>query len=108
MSDFDTRAFESAVNKHLTMTKAEARRAVTAAGEEAAETAKGLAPRDSGRMADSIEASPGQTLKGPHTDVTVDPYYSSWVEFGSSRQQARPFIRPATKAAAVKHLRRAK
>lgn len=103
---FDTRRFASAVKTHLGKAKIEAYRGVKAAGEEAAEIARGKAPRDSGEMAESIDATPGRDAQGPYSDVTVDPFYSTWVEFGTSRQQARPFIRPAVKAAARKHLRR--
>ena len=107
-TDFDTRAFEAGVKKQLRAVEVDARRVVTAAGEEAAETAKGLARRDSGTMADSIEATPGQNVKGPYSDVTVDPFYSSFQEWGTSEVPAQPFIRPSTKAAAFKHLRRRK
>lgn len=104
----DTSRFEAAVKRELAKVTAEARRAVTAAGEEAAQNAAGLAPRESGKMADSIEATPGANTKGPFSDVTVEPFYSTFVEFGTSRQPARPFIRPSTQAAAARHLRRRK
>lgn len=104
--DFDTAKFDRAVAVELGRIKLDARREVHAAGDDAASYAKSLAPRDSGEMADSIEAKHGFDREGPYSDVVVEPFYSSWIEWGRTGVQARPFIRPAVAAAVRKHLRR--
>lgn len=105
-SSLDTSAFSAGVRRELAKIQLEAARAVRTAGEDAAETAKRLAPRDSSDMADSIESTPGTDAEGPYADVTVEPFYASFVEFGTSKMDAKPFMRPAVEQAASTNLRR--
>ena len=105
LADIDTTAFTKGVDKTFDRVKRDAYTELVAVGEQAASTAKSLARRDSGRMADSIKATPGVDLLGPYTDVTVDPFYASFEEFGREGDPGQPFIRPST-AQAAKRLRR--
>lgn len=54
---------------------------------EVAETAKSLAPVDTGALRDSI----AQTSEG----VVVGAPYAVFVEYGTSESPAQPFVRPA-------------
>ncbi len=63
------------------------------AGARIVETyAKILVPVDTGTLKSSImvdEVTPRQAIIGPHTD------YAEHVEFGTSRMEAQPYMRPA-------------
>lgn len=106
-TDFDASRFGLAVRRELGKAKLNARQEVRAAGEDAVQIAKQRAPRDSGEMAESIRAEHGQDQMGPYSDVTVDPFYATFVEFGTSQMPARPFMRPAV-ASAIRRLRRSR
>lgn len=58
------------------------------------------APRDTGFMANTIESEPaapeGSAIIGRFGNWTAD--YSLWVEVGTRRMAARPFLRPAADA----------
>lgn len=62
---------------------------------EAAEIAKGLCPVDTGFLRESIrvEQTGGNRLK-----VVVDAEYAAAVEYGTSKSEAQPFLRPALEA----------
>lgn len=66
--------------------------------EVVAEEAANRVPRKSGNLARSMST---QVTKATRTRATVlagptkDGYYGRFLEFGTSRQAARPFLRPA-------------
>lgn len=62
----------------------------TAADVEA--TAKTLAPVDTGHLRSSIQHHPTGALSA---EVTVGAEYGPYVEFGTSRMGAQPFLTPA-------------
>lgn len=68
-------------------------------GESIAETARRLAPKDSGAGAASIRAEVATASTGPEVHVSVDRdhFYLLFAEFGTSRQSPRPFLRPAAR-----------
>ena len=54
--------------------------------------AKRIAPVDTGALRNSImldEVAPERAILGPHVE------YAEYVEFGTSRRGARPYLRPA-------------
>jgi HK97 gp10 family phage protein len=64
------------------------------AAERVAETARQLAPRDTGGMADSIKA----IRTGPsqfRVSFDKDHFYGQFVETGTEKMPPRPFLRPA-------------
>lgn len=65
-------------------------------GEQIAGVAAQLAPRETGRLAESINShpAPGPT-GGAGVDVVADVEYALFVEFGTSKMAAQPFLRPA-------------
>jgi HK97 gp10 family phage protein len=64
---------------------------VEIAGEQAFTRAKNLAPVDTGALRDSI------TLKVEESEATISSSleYAAPVEYGTSRQAAQPYMRPA-------------
>lgn len=54
--------------------------------------AKKLAPVDTGKMRQAIKAEPSTKLSW---FITAYEHYSKFVEFGTVRQSAQPFLRPA-------------
>lgn len=58
--------------------------------------ARRLAPVDTGRLRSSIQASEvRRDARGPYVEVGTNVEYAPFVEFGTSRQRPRPFLRPA-------------
>lgn len=60
-------------------------------GQDISETAKNLCPVKSGKLAASIHVA--ETEQG--ADVIADAPYALFVEMGTSKSRARPFLRPA-------------
>ena len=81
----------------LTKVRAAALRGIDATTAAGALRAMELAPRDTGHMADTIETQKarqdGDRTVGLMGNWTAD--YSLWVEVGTRRMAARPFLRPA-------------
>lgn len=97
--DFDDRAFRKALTRAMRNLDGSADQVVQAVGEAVAARARERAARRTGRMADSIRSEPGRDAIGPYADVSVGPFYSSYVEWGTSEDPARPFFRPALEEA---------
>lgn len=91
------------------------RRAVAAAATEIRNEARSRAPKDTGEMAKDImvkrerDTKGGMSakysvfvltgkksrMKGKRRDVSRDSFYWRFVEFGTSKMAAKPFLRPA-------------
>lgn len=67
-----------------------ARAAVTVEG-----AAKRLCPVDTGRLRASITHRLGEDAESPFAEVGTDVEYAAYVEFGTSRTRAQPYLRPA-------------
>lgn len=65
-------------------------------------TAKTLAPVDTGRLRASIAADTSQADTALTATVGTNVEYARWVEHGSRRMRARPFLFPAFAAEAPK------
>jgi HK97 gp10 family phage protein len=61
--------------------------------------AKKLCPVDTGRLRASITHALGRDSQSVYCDVGTDVVYAPYVEFGTSRQAAQPYLRPALGAA---------
>jgi HK97 gp10 family phage protein len=62
-------------------------------------TAKRLCPVDTGRLRSSITHELGVDSRGLVGTVGTNVTYAPYVEFGTSRMRAQPFLRPALDAA---------
>lgn len=71
-----------------------ARRAIRVESE-----AKRRAPVLTGRLRSSISHAPGQDGRGLYVDIGTNVAYARFVEFGTTRQRPRPYLRPALNAA---------
>ena len=63
-----------------------------------AEEAKRIAPRDSGDLAEGIHAEPGRLKQGRavmNVGIGKKEWYGAFVEFGTEKMAAKPFLRPA-------------
>lgn len=60
--------------------------------------AKELAPVDTGRLRSSIANEMGRDDRGLVARIGTDVHYASFVEFGTRRMRAQPFLRPALDA----------
>ena len=76
--------------------------ALASSAEDLADEVRSRAPQESGTLRDSIETEPVQSARSHYeVEVTVpgghpdDPYLAMQQEYGTSRQPADPFVRPA-------------
>lgn len=68
--------------------------------------ARQLCPVDTGRLRSSIQHVMGEDARGPYADVGTNVVYAPYVEYGTSRQAAQPYMRPALLLAAESWSRR--
>lgn len=73
-----------------------------ASAERIARDAKGRVARNTGALAASIEA---RDAEGSDMHVVADEWYAHFIEYGTSRQGARPFMTPAAESERLTHLR---
>lgn len=52
-----------------------------------------------GRLRGSITHAPGKDGTGPYVDIGSNVNYAPYVELGTSRMGARPYLRPSLEAA---------
>lgn len=57
--------------------------------------ARGLCPVDTGRLRSSIVMRKGRDGLGFYVEIGTSVSYAPFVEFGTSRMRARPFLLPA-------------
>jgi HK97 gp10 family phage protein len=76
--------------------------AIQEAAELVAETAKALAPKRTGKLAGSIEV----VADHDGASVVAEAPYASFVEFGTLKKPARPFLGPALRSQKGEVLRR--
>lgn len=62
--------------------------------------ARRLAPVDTGRLRASIIAVDGTDSRGPFVKVGTNVAYAPFVEYGTSKSPAQPYMRPALLLAA--------
>jgi len=78
-------------NETLRIITSRGERALEAVGLQAERNAKKICPVRTGRLRNSISHSQGAGVAYIGTNVEYAPY----VELGTSRQKAKPFLRPA-------------
>ena len=76
--------------------EANARAAVKRSADAIVADAKRRAPVDTGALRDSIEADSIET--GKEAEVTVNVPYAAYVEYGTYKMAAQPFLSPAVAA----------
>lgn len=74
----------------------EANAMIDRVGEDVAEAARGNAPVDTGALRDSIQSQASEEGGAePSADIVADVPYAAFVEFGTYKDAAQPFLRPA-------------
>lgn len=71
------------------------RNVISAYAEEVAGVARGLAPRRNDDLRNSIEAEVGLDQNGILGRVNAHDFKAHWIEFGTVRTPAQPYLRPA-------------
>jgi HK97 gp10 family phage protein len=62
--------------------------------------ARKLCPVDTGRLRASIDVKSGRDARGPYVEVGTNVDYGPFVEYGTSKSAAQPYMRPALLIAA--------
>jgi HK97 gp10 family phage protein len=68
-------------------------------GLKAQNNARQLCPVDTGRLRSSIIAEQGRDARGFFVQIGTNVEYAPYVEFGTGRSAAQPFLRPGVLAA---------
>lgn len=95
----DDAAFRAGLRRLVSNAGDGGQQLVNIVGAEVVRVAKEAAPTRTNRMRDSIKARPGRDRRGPYSEVSVGPFYASFVEWGTTQDPARPFFRPALEQA---------
>lgn len=74
-------------------------KAVTRACIRVQRSAKQLAPVDTGRLRASVQYEVGRDGRGIVGRIGTNVHYARYLEFGTRRMRAQPFLRPALGAA---------
>ena len=87
--------FLAALESTLTRIEVETAKALDDLGEEIRDRAKEYCPVDTGRLQNSIQSIPGDDSQGHYVEVGTNIYYAGFVEFGTVKMRAQPYLRPA-------------
>jgi HK97 gp10 family phage protein len=101
--EFDFSDFEAKAKALASRVKAKEKKAVAAGAEVIRAEIEARAPVDTGNLKNNIiatepkEGADGSVVShvGPKYGGKGDPYYAKFVEFGTVKMRARPFIEPA-------------
>lgn len=94
--EWDTSAFERGLRDAVVDLRRDAEAEAVRTAEQVRDRARTLAPKVTGRLANSIEVR--QERGGAEISVGVD--YGAAVEFGARRRPPKPYLRPALAEAA--------
>lgn len=89
--DFDTASFERGLDNVLRNVEANMERVIQGTLDVAETRAKALAPVDTGKLRNLITSE----RQGTVGILTSQAEYSVYVEYGTSRTRAQPFMNPA-------------
>lgn len=91
----DSAAFMASLIAHVQTLEVETEEALVRVGMRVQSTARGLAPVDTGRLRSSIVMVKGRDGAGFYVAIGTNVSYARFVEFGTSRTRAQPFLTPA-------------
>lgn len=87
-----------ALDRLLESPEGETGRYLLRAATQVERTAKRLCPVDTGRLRSSITHQMGRDARGLLAKVGTNVSYAKYVELGTRRMRARPFLRPALRS----------
>ena len=86
----------NAIPALIAIVEAEARAAVKKTADAIVRDARGRAPRATGYLRNSISAK--VISEGKESEIMVEAPYAAFVEYGTYKMAARPFLSPAVAA----------
>lgn len=97
VSDFqlDDKAFIAGLKDQMSKLKLRTESDLLRLGIDVERKAKQLCPVKTGRLRSSISHKQGRDSRGPYVDIGTSVKYGPFIEFGTSRMAAQPFLRPA-------------
>lgn len=102
--ELDAVAFMQSLRTHLAQLELDTEDDLVRVGLRVQARARSLCPVDTGRLRSSIVMRKGRDGMGFYVEIGTNVSYAPFVEFGTSRQRAQPFLLPAV-AEATGYLR---
>lgn len=93
--ELDATGFMRSLQAHLATLEVETEDDLVKVGLRVQAVARSLCPVDTGRLRSSIVMRKGRDGLGFYVEVGTNVSYAPFVEFGTSRQRAKPFLTPA-------------
>lgn len=93
--DVDSADFLRGLQQAIDKMEIDGKKGLLRVGMRVQNAAREMCPVDTGRLRSSIQHKPGQDRNGFYVEVGTNVDYAAFVEFGTSRQRAQPYLRPA-------------
>lgn len=93
--ELDSAAFMASLVQHLQQMEVDSEDALVRVGLQVQSKARSLCPVDTGRLRSSIIMTKGRDGTGFYVEVGTNVSYARFVEFGTHKMRARPFLLPA-------------
>lgn len=93
--DLDSDGFMRSLKSHLEKLEVKTEDDLVRVGLRVQAAARALCPVDTGRLRSSIVMRRGRDGTGFYVEVGTSVEYAPFVEFGTSRMRAQPFLTPA-------------
>lgn len=91
----DAAGFMRDLQRHLQQLEVDTEDDLVRVGLRVQATARSLCPVDTGRLRSSIVMRKGRDGMGFYVEVGTNVSYAAFVEFGTSKSKAQPFLTPA-------------
>lgn len=93
--DYDDRAWKRALRRTIDRVELRTVADLQRLAIRVQNDARTMVPVDTGRLRASIQHVMGEDARGPYADVGTNVQYAPFVEYGTQRQAAQPYMRPA-------------
>lgn len=91
----DSDAFMRDLRAHMAVMVVESENALRATGYAVQNAARMLCPVDTGRLRSSIFSRSGRDSRGYFVEIGTNVSYAAFVEFGTFKSRAQPYLIPA-------------
>lgn len=91
----DSAGFLRDLQAHMRQMEVRSENALVATGFAVQNVARGLCPVDTGRLRSSIKSRSGRDSRGFYVEIGTNVTYAAFVEFGTWKTRAQPFLIPA-------------
>lgn len=93
--EVDAAAFLRDLQAHMQQMTVRSENALVATGYAVQNAARALCPVDTGRLRSSITMRKGRDSTGFYVEIGTNVSYAAFVEFGTFKSRAQPFLLPA-------------